>query len=90
MSPTLKQQLADYDALPDDAIVPDLVAAKILSISIWTLRRENPVPARQISERPRGRRVGEGRECHHRPLDRHRGRLCARSREHQCAKQQAR
>jgi hypothetical protein len=26
---------------------------------VWTLRRENPVPARQISERKRGRRVGD-------------------------------
>jgi hypothetical protein len=59
MSPTLRQQLADYDVLPDDAIVADALAAKILSISIWTLRRENPVPARQISERKRGRRVGD-------------------------------
>ncbi|MGH6672346.1 MAG: hypothetical protein ACRECV_10295 [Xanthobacteraceae bacterium] len=59
MSPTLKEQFADYDKLPDDAIVPDPVAAKILAISIWTLRRNNPVPARQISERRRGRRVGD-------------------------------
>lgn len=59
MSPTLREQLAEYDALPDDAIVSDTVAAKILSISVWTLRRENPVPARQISERRRGRRVGD-------------------------------
>jgi hypothetical protein len=59
MSPTLRQQLAEYDALPDDAIVPDAVAAKILSVSIWTLRRENPVPRRQISERRSGRRVGD-------------------------------
>ncbi|HUI12550.1 MAG TPA: hypothetical protein VL048_03660 [Xanthobacteraceae bacterium] len=59
MSPTLRQQLAEYPALPDDAIVPDTLAAKILSISVWTLRRENPVPARQISERKRGRRVGD-------------------------------
>jgi hypothetical protein len=59
MSPTLREQLAEYDVLPDDAIVSDTVAAKILSISVWTLRRENPVPARQISERRRGRRVGD-------------------------------
>jgi len=59
MSPTLRQKLAEYDALPDDALVDDAVAATILSISIWTLRRTNPVPARQISERRRGRRVGD-------------------------------
>ena len=59
MSPTLREKLAEYDALPDDALVSDAVAAVVLSISIWTLRRENPVPARQISERKRGRRVGD-------------------------------
>jgi hypothetical protein len=59
MSPTLRQKLAEYDALPDDALVADSVAATILDISIWTLRRTNPVPARQISERKRGRRVGD-------------------------------
>jgi hypothetical protein len=59
MSPTLRQQLAEFDCLPDDAIFPDQPSAKILGISIWTLRRENPVPARQISERKRGRRVGD-------------------------------
>ena len=59
MSPTLRAKLAEYDSLPDDALVSDAVAAVILSISVWTLRRENPVPARQISERKRGRRVGD-------------------------------
>jgi hypothetical protein len=59
MSPTLREKLAEYDCLPDDALVSDAVAAIILSISVWTLRRENPVPARQISERKRGRRVGD-------------------------------
>jgi hypothetical protein len=59
MSPTLREKLAEYDVLPDDALVSDAVASVILSISVWTLRRENPVPARQISERKRGRRVGD-------------------------------
>jgi hypothetical protein len=59
MSPTMREKLAEYDSLPDDALVSDAVAAVILSISVWTLRRENPVPARQISERKRGRRVGD-------------------------------
>jgi hypothetical protein len=59
MSPTLRQALADFAALPDDAIVDDAVSAKLLSISIWTLRRENPVPRRRISERRSGRRVGD-------------------------------
>jgi hypothetical protein len=62
MSPIQLAELAQFDSLPNDAIVPDRVAAAILSISIWTLRRENPVPARQISERCRGRRVGDLRD----------------------------
>jgi hypothetical protein len=52
-------ELAQFDSLPNDALVPDRVAAAILAISVWTLRRENPVPARQITERRRGRRVGD-------------------------------
>ena len=59
MSPALREKLAAFDTLPQDAIVPDPVAAVILSISIWTLRRENPVPKREISERRFGRRVGD-------------------------------
>jgi hypothetical protein len=59
MSPDRLAELANFDSLPNDAIVPDRVAAAILAISVWTLRRENPVPARQISERRRGRRVGD-------------------------------
>lgn len=59
MSPVPVTELAQFNSLPNDAIVPDRVAAAILSISIWTLRRENPVPARQITERRGGRRVGD-------------------------------
>ena len=59
MLPDQLAELAQFDSLPNDAIVPDRIAAAILSISIWTLRRDNPVPARQISERRRGRRVGD-------------------------------
>jgi hypothetical protein len=61
MSPTKRKrpELAYFDSLPNDALVSDRVAAAILSISVWTLRRENPIPSRQISERRRGRRVGD-------------------------------
>ena len=52
-------RLAAFDRLPEDAIVDDAVAAAILSISVRTLQRQSPVPARQISERCRGRRVGD-------------------------------
>jgi hypothetical protein len=56
---SLSELLTNYDKLPDDAIVPDRVASVILAVSIWTLRRTNPVPQRQISERCFGRRVGD-------------------------------
>lgn len=59
MPPTVREKLAVFDTLPQDAIVSDAVAAEILSISIWTLRRDNPVPRREISERRFGRRVGD-------------------------------
>jgi hypothetical protein len=59
MSPAKSAKIAAFDTLPDDAIVLDAVAAEILGISIWTLRRHAPVPPRQISERCRGRRVGD-------------------------------
>ena len=59
MPPDRLAQLAQFESLPNDAIVADRVAAAILAISVWTLRRENPVPPRQISERRRGRRVGD-------------------------------
>lgn len=59
LSPAHQQKLAAFDRLPDDAIVPDPVAAEVLSTTVWTLNRNNPVPARQISARRRGRRVGD-------------------------------
>jgi hypothetical protein len=59
MSHAKRSDLAYFDSLPNDALVPDRVAAAILAISVWTLRRENPVPTRRISERRRGRRVGD-------------------------------
>jgi len=48
-----------FDTYPDDAIIPDPAAAIILGTSTWTLRRRNPVPARQISPNRRGRRAGD-------------------------------
>ena len=49
----------NFDQLPDDAILNDYAAARILGVSVWTLRRTAPVPKRQISERRYGRRVGD-------------------------------
>jgi hypothetical protein len=59
MSPAQREKLKTFDSLSDDAIVPDPVAAEILGMSVWTLRRNNPVPPRHMSERCRGRRAGD-------------------------------
>jgi hypothetical protein len=59
LSATNLAKLQAFDSLPNDAIVNDRVAAAVLNMSVWTLRRNNPVPARQLSERIRGRRVGD-------------------------------
>lgn len=58
----LIEKLAAFDRLPNDAIVDDRVAAAVLNISIWTLRRNNPVPIRRITERRYGRRAGDLRD----------------------------
>jgi hypothetical protein len=50
--------VAAVDKLPDAAIIPDEAAARLMGISVWTLRRNNPVPAINISPRRRGRRLG--------------------------------
>ena len=55
----LAEFFAQYPMLPDDALAPDPYAAALLAISVWTLKRTNPVPPRQISERIRGRRIGD-------------------------------
>jgi hypothetical protein len=55
----LAEKVAAFDRLPDDAIVDDRVAGALLKMSPWTVRRTNPVPRRQMSERIFGRRVGD-------------------------------
>jgi hypothetical protein len=50
--------VANADKLPDAAILPDQAAAKLMGISIWTLRRNNPVPPIKTSMRRTGRRLG--------------------------------
>jgi hypothetical protein len=63
MSPEAVQILLQrFDLLPNDAIVPDPVAAAVLTIGLSTLKRKNPVPVRHISERRQGRRVGDLRD----------------------------
>ena len=61
----LSKKIETFDRLPDDAIVDDRVAAAILNISVWTLRRNDPVPRRQITERRFGRRAGDLRDKIH-------------------------
>jgi len=51
--------IQQFDRLPEDAIFPDPLSAKVLGCSVWTLQRNNPVPRIQISTRRFGRRVGD-------------------------------
>jgi hypothetical protein len=55
----LAEFFAKFPSLPDDTLARDPESAAILSISVWTLQRTNPVPERKISARVRGRRVGD-------------------------------
>jgi len=52
---------AQFDHLPDDAIVTGKTAAIILgrAITEQTLRRNPPIPRRQITQRRYGFRVGD-------------------------------
>jgi hypothetical protein len=55
---------SQFDAMPDDAIVPAKVATVLLggSLTEQTLRRNPPIPKRQISERRFGFRAGDLRK----------------------------
>jgi hypothetical protein len=59
MDPELIAKIKAFDELPNDAIVPDPVAAAVLNLSVWTLRRNNPTPQIPLSARRKGRRVGD-------------------------------
>ncbi len=52
---------SQFDAMPDDAIVPAKVATILLggSLKAQTLRRNPPIPRRQIGPRRFGFRVGD-------------------------------
>ena len=56
---SVEAAVSQFDKMSDDAIIGDHAAAMILGVSVWTLRRVDPVPRRQISERRYGRRVGD-------------------------------
>jgi hypothetical protein len=55
----LEEILRSVDDLPDDAILPDPASAKVMGISVSTLKRLNPVPSIKVSQRIRGRRLGD-------------------------------
>ena len=48
-----------FDRLPDDALADTRLTAAVLGYSEWTLRRNPPVPRRQVSARRSGFRVGD-------------------------------
>jgi hypothetical protein len=52
---------SQFDQLPDDAVVTGKTAAVILggAVTEQTLRRNPPIPRRQISQRRFGFRVGD-------------------------------
>lgn len=49
----------NFDALPDDAVVPLSVSRILLNISEWTERRNPPLRRIQTSQRRFGNRVGD-------------------------------
>ena len=52
-------KLKHFDALPEDAVVADPVAAAVLGFSVRTLKRNASVPPVQLSPRRTGRRAGD-------------------------------
>jgi hypothetical protein len=56
------EQLKRSEGLPDDCVIDDPLAALMLGMSIWTLRRNNPAPPVRLSARKRGRRLGNIRK----------------------------
>lgn len=57
------EQLKRSAALPDDCVIDDPLAALMLNMSVWTLRRNNPVPPVRLSARKCGRRLGNIRKA---------------------------
>jgi hypothetical protein len=59
--PAILQTVSNFDRMPDDSIVSLKVAEVLLGgiLTQRTLRREPPIPRRQISERRFGFRVGD-------------------------------
>ncbi len=59
LTPEQIELIKKAEDLPDNYIVRDPIAAPMLGVSVWTLRRTNPVPKIQLSERCSGRRLGD-------------------------------
>lgn len=59
-SPSAIELIENFDRLPNDAVVPTKIAAIVLGISEWTVRREHPLV--YLSSRRRGMRVGTVRD----------------------------
>jgi hypothetical protein len=60
-SATLLEAVANFDLLPENAIVSAKVARAVLGdvLTERTLRRSPPIPRRQLTERKFGFRVGD-------------------------------
>lgn len=59
-SPSPLELIENFDRLPNDAVVTTRIAAIVLGISEWTVRREHELV--HLSARRRGMRVGRVRE----------------------------
>jgi hypothetical protein len=55
----IAKRLAEFTTLPDDAIIPEPVAAALLGMSTDTYRRAKPLPRRRIAKRLVGVRAGD-------------------------------
>ena len=59
MKPLNLELVRNFDALPNDAVVPAKVTEILLNTSVWTLRRHPPLRRVQLSPRRFGHRVGD-------------------------------
>jgi hypothetical protein len=57
--PTALELIRDFDSLPDDAIVSDVVARLVLNESERSYRRDRPVPRIEVGPQRGGARVGD-------------------------------
>jgi len=55
----IAKRLAEFAELPDDAIIPEPVAAALLGMSTDTYRRASPLPRHRIAKRLVGIRAGD-------------------------------